>query len=167
MLKIKKGESLTVMYIWQDYIPEDMEYVEKWLDKEAIRLTGLDDGWRGFFDYWKNDAVCTLGENFWCKVVFEGKNPFAVIAFGLWEGSVHIMEVLVAPKFRKQGRGTGLLKELLENGERIFDCSVEKAEAVIFPDNPASQKAFEKVGFVFDHAHEDGDAWYYIFQKNR
>ena len=31
--------------------------------------------------------------------------------------------------------------------------------------NPASQKAFEKAGFVFDHANDDGDVLYFIKAK--
>ena len=31
-------------YIWRDYDPETMGYVESWLDEAAVRSTGLDDG---------------------------------------------------------------------------------------------------------------------------
>lgn len=81
-------------YIWQDYTPETMEYIEEWLDADAVRMTGLDDGWRDFYEYWKNDAGCTLGSNFWCKTISDSKQPFAIIAFGLLEDAVTIMELL-------------------------------------------------------------------------
>ena len=36
---------------------------------------------------------------------------------------------------------------------------------IVFPKNIPSQKAFENAGFVFDHAHEGGDAWYYSYSN--
>ena len=30
-------------YAWKDYDPETMGYVEKWLDRKAVKLTGMDD----------------------------------------------------------------------------------------------------------------------------
>ena len=38
------------------------------------------------------------------------------------------------------------------------------ADAVIFPSNKASQKAFEKAGFKYETIHPDGDAMYYIYK---
>ena len=38
-----------------------------------------------------------------------------------------------------------------------------KAEAIIFPSNIASQKAFEKAGFKYHHTQEDGDAMTYVY----
>ncbi|MDE7297428.1 MAG: GNAT family N-acetyltransferase [Lachnospiraceae bacterium] len=145
-------------YIWQDYIPEAMEYIETWLDEGAVRTTGLDDGWKYFYEYWKNEDDCTLGENFWCKVVFEDGQPFGAVAFGLWEGSITIMELLIAPQLRGQGRGTALLQELLRDAVSIIGQPIRRATAVVFLTNPASQRAFEKSGFVFDYEHRDLEA---------
>ncbi len=75
------------------------------------------------------------------------------------------MGLLVKPEMRGNGLGTALLRELLSDGEMIIGHQIERATAVIFPNNIASQKAFEKAGFVFDHLHEDGDAWYYRYEK--
>ena len=63
-----------------------------------------------------------------------------------------------------QGLGGKLLQELLA-GEEIIGFAIENAEAVIFPSNIASQKAFEKAGFRYHHAHEDGDAFYYVYES--
>ena len=33
-------------FLWKDYDPGADAFCEEWLDAEATRLTGLDDGWR-------------------------------------------------------------------------------------------------------------------------
>lgn len=149
-------------YIWHDYDPETMAYVESWLDKSAVKSTGLEDGFRDFYEYWAGEDGFAIGENYWCKVVFEEDRPFAVIALALYEGKVTVMELVVAPEKRGQGRGSKLLRELLEN-EEILGFSIVYGEAVIFLNNVASQKAFEKAGFRYHHTHEDGDAVIYIY----
>ena len=151
-------------FIWQDYDPQTMEYIENWLDEDAVKSTGLDDGFREFYEYWASEDGYAVGENFWSKVVFEEDLPFAVIAFGLYEGKVTIMEIVVAPEKRGRGRGTKLLKELMEC-EEILGFSIEKAEAVIFPDNTASRSTFEKAGFFHHHTYEDGSAMLYTYEK--
>ena len=75
------------------------------------------------------------------------------------------MEVLVAPKMRGRGKGTKIIKELLENSKSIIGIDIHKAEAVIFLSNKASQKAFENAGFKHESTHEDGDAMNYIYEN--
>ena len=75
------------------------------------------------------------------------------------------METLVAPEKRNQGKGSELLKELLINGKSIIGREISRADAVIFPSNKASQKAFEKAGFKYLRTNEDGDAMDYIFEQ--
>ena len=29
-------------FVWRDYNPETMGYVENWLDEHAVRMTGMD-----------------------------------------------------------------------------------------------------------------------------
>ena len=153
-------------FVWYDYNPETMGVVENWLDEHAVRMTGMDDGFRQEYEYWSNEDYNIVGENYWCKVVFENEVPFAVIEFGLYEGVVTIMETLVAPEKRGQGMGSKLIKELLANSKTIISIDIEKAEAIIFPSNIASQKAFEKAGFKYHHTHEDGDAMTYVYEVN-
>ena len=155
-----------MIFTWIDYTPETMGYVENWLDEYAVRMTGMDDGFPQEYEYWSNEDCNTVGENFWCKVVFEKGIPFAVIEFGMHEGVVTIMETLVAPEKRGQGMGSKAIKELLENSKIIIGIDIEKAEAIIFPSNIASQKAFEKAGFKYHHTHEDGDAMSYVYEIN-
>lgn len=64
----------------------------------------MDDGFHDFYEYWSNEDGFVVGENFWCKVVFENDEPFAVITFDLCEGKLLIMETLVTPEKRGQGQ---------------------------------------------------------------
>jgi len=154
-------------YIWCDYNPNTMSFIENWLDESAVRSTGLDDGFHAFYEYWVNEDGFVLGENFWCKVTSENDKPFAVIAFCQHEGKTIIMEVLVAPDKRGQGKCSALLKELLHNKE-ILGFTIQKSEAVIYPSNMASQKAFENAGFKYHHNHKDGngDSMNYVYESS-
>ena len=152
-------------FIWKDYDPLSMPFIEKWLDENAVRMTGMDGGWRAFHEYWITEGGMTPGKDYWCKVVYDQAAPFAVIAFSLYEGNYHVMELLVKPEMRGKGFGTALLCDLLSDGEMIIGHRIERATAVIFPNNPASQKAFERAGFVFDPVNDDGDAWYYCYNS--
>lgn len=143
-------------YTWRDYCPETMEYIENWLDDSAVQSTGLDNGFRDFYDYWANEDGFTAGENFWCKVVFQDEEPFAVVAFCLHNSKISIMELVVAPENRGQGRGTMLLKDLILSSE-LCGRAIQEFEAVIYPDNTASKKAFENAGFQCTHTHRDED----------
>ena len=154
-------------FVWCDYNPKKMCFIENWLDESAVKTTGLDEGFRDFYEYWANEDGFVVGENFWCKVTFENNNPFAVIAFCQHEGKIIIMEVLIAPDKRGQGKGSKLLKELLNN-EGIIGFAIQKSEAVIYPSNIASQKAFENAGFKYHHNHKDGngDSMYYVYESS-
>lgn len=150
---------------WIDYSPDNAAVVESWLDDTAKRNTGCDDGWADVVDYWMHEPDSIPGENFWCKVILDNGKPFASVAVGLWDGVFTVSEIVVNPEKRGQGYGSAALKELLTNGRTILGKDIETAKAVIYPDNIASQKAFERAGFTFESAHPDGDAWYYIWKK--
>lgn len=152
-------------YQWIDYTKEYAALIDGWLDDEAIRFTGIDSGWDDFYEYWKNDSEMSLGENYWCKLISYEGVPFAAIAFSLWEGKFTVMEYIVDPKKRGCGLGSSALKELMDCGCDIIRKSIERAEAVIFPKNMSSQKAFAKAGFKFTSVHPDGDALYYTYEK--
>lgn len=151
-------------FAWHDYNPQTMGYIENWVDADAVKSTGLDEGFRSFYEYWAKEEGFVVGKNYWCKVVFDSDQPLAVVALCINEGKVTIMEIVVDPEKRGQGIGTKLLKELLEEKE-IIGFSIGKSEAIIFPDNIASQKAFVNAGFRYHHTHEDGDALYYAYTK--
>lgn len=152
-------------FIWKDYDSRSMPFIENWLDDYAVKMTGIDDGWQAFHEYWITEGGMTPGKDYWCKVVYDQATPFAVIAFSLYEENYHVMELLVKPDKRGKGFGTALLREMFSDGEMIIGHRIDKATAVIFPNNPASQKAFERASFVFDHADDDGDAWYYCYSS--
>lgn len=151
-------------YTWLDYEPSTMGFLENWLDAGAVKSTGLDEGFRDFYEYWAKEDGYVMGGNYWCKVVCEYDEPLAVIAFSQYEDKMTIMEIVVAPEKRGQGRGAKLLQELLKC-EEILGFAIQKAEAVIFPDNIASQRAFEKAGFFRHHIYEDGSAMLYVYEK--
>jgi len=152
-------------FVWQDYEPKTMEYIENWLDEHAVSSTGLDNGFRDFYEYWSNEDGFVIGENFWCKVVFENDKPFAIVSLCLHESKVTIQEIVVAPEKRGQGMGKKLLKELLES-EEILGFAIRKSEAVIFPDNIASQKAFNKAGFKVLRTDETSDSLRYYYESD-
>ena len=153
-----------VNFIWRDYDPDTMGFIENWLDESAVKCTGLDEGFHDFYEYWANEDGFVAGENFWCKVVYQEEKPVAVIAFCKDENKIVIMEILVEPEKRGQGFGTKLLKELLASDE-IIGFTIYKSEAVIFPNNIASRKAFENAGFRCHHTYEDGSAMLYLYEK--
>lgn len=151
-------------YEWHNYDPETMGYIENWLDEEAVKFTGLDEGFRDFYAYWANEDGFDVGKNFWCKVVCENDDPFAVIAFCQNEYKILIMEIVVKPENRGHGIGTNLLRALLED-QAVIGISIDTCEAVIFPENIASKKAFENAGFQYHHTHEDGKSMLYRYER--
>lgn len=152
-------------FAWRDYNPETMGFVEDWIDEVAVKMTGMEDGFRQEYEYWSNEDYNVVGDNYWCKVIFENLNPFAVIEFSLHEGCFTIMEIIVEPEMRGQGMGSKILKELIENAKIIIGMDIKKADAIIFPSNIASKKAFEKADFKYHHTHEDGDAMTYMYES--
>ncbi len=153
-----------MIFRWEDYSSEYADLVDSWLDSEAIRYTGCEDGWEEYFNYWKNHSDTQMGINFWGKIVLLDTVPIAVISLGLSDCNVIVSEFIVSPTYRSQGWGTKILKELIFCGQVIIGSPITSALAVIYPDNISSQKAFEKADFQFKSAHPDGDAWYYTYQ---
>ena len=61
------------MFVWKDYSP-DMTFIEDWIDDDAARFTGLDDGWLAEYENWIKDGMVP-GKDFWCKIVFVDTLP--------------------------------------------------------------------------------------------
>lgn len=152
-------------YKWLDYHKGYKEIVEAWLDCEAVKYTGCDEGWDQFFEYWKNEPETVLNENFFARVILDGGKAVGVIAVYEEKDKHYIQEFIVSPDRRGMGTGSSILKELLQSGEEIVGKKIAIAEACIFPSNISSRKAFEKAGFRYSHAHPDGDALYYEYRK--
>lgn len=151
-------------FTWADYIPEYAVLVDSWLDDTAIKMTGIEDGfdeeWRATLDEAKNFPGC---KDF-CKIVSQNGVPFAAVKYGYYQDNATVSVIIVDPAQRGKGRGSAVLRELVANTNTLVGEKVDKFDAVIFPSNASSQKAFEKAGFLFDYAHEDGDALYYTFK---
>ena len=148
---------------WIDYAPEYEDAVESWLDEDAVRFTGLDEGFREYFRYLIHDPDTKYGENFWVKILLEKEQPVGIMAVGLWENCFILSEIVIAASRRGNGIGSAAIREWIDCSDAIVGVPCENAKAVIFPSNTASQKAFEKAGFRFVSAHPDGDAWYYEY----
>lgn len=156
-------------FTWTDYSEPYYDIVESWLDETAVDGLGLDDGgWKAYYEYWAHDELSRIGENFWCKVILDGDKPFAVAAlFMADDGTLNVAEYAVVPSLRGKGYGSSALRELLTKGQDIIGQPISSASAIVYPNNVASQRAFEKAGFKFDHAHPDGDAWIYTYRSDK
>lgn len=45
-----------IRFEWEHYKNTHEALVNSWLDDVAIKFTGLDDGWKDFYDYWMQEA---------------------------------------------------------------------------------------------------------------
>ena len=155
-------------YGWADYSKDHREVVESFLDDEAIKSTGCDDGFEAFYTYWMSEADTRLNENFWFKVISTDQKPIAIIAIAKSpQNEFTVSEFIIAPTERRKGHGKAILKELLSNSSTILGERIDLARAVIFPNNIASQKAFAGAGFDFSFTHPDGDALYFEFVSHK
>ncbi|MBQ8548145.1 MAG: GNAT family N-acetyltransferase [Lachnospiraceae bacterium] len=152
-------------FTWEDYSATYKDIVETWLDEEAKKFTGCDDGFEEYYNYWINDVDTKLSENFWAKVIIQDNIPVGVMTIALWENVFTISEYIIRPDYRGKGIGSSALAELLAESKMILGIEISDACAVIYPNNVPSQKAFEKAGFQFESEHPDGDAWNYKYRK--
>jgi len=152
-------------YTWIDYNSSLEKIVDSWLDENAMRFTGCDEGFEEYYQYWVNDADTKIGENFWAKIIVNDAEPIGIVTLGLWENVFTISELIIRPDRRGKQFGSSALAELIARSKDIIGVEIQEAKAVIFPNNIPSQKAFEKAGFTFHYEHPDGDAWYYRYQK--
>ena len=151
-------------YVWKDYSTEYSSIVQLFFDSEAISMTGLDESFENYVSAVIDDNANYPGAKDYFKVIFEENIPIAVVAYGMYEGIVTIAEIVVALNERGKGKGTQIICELLDMCTTSANNDIKQFRTVIFPNNIASQRAFEKAGFRFESAHEDGDAWYYVYE---
>lgn len=150
-------------YTWIDYNSAYEKMVNSWLDEDAMRFTGCDEGFEEYYQYWVSDANTKIGENFWAKIIVNDAEPIGIVTLGLWESVFTISEFIIRPDRHGKQFGSSALAELIIRSKDIIGTQIKDAQAVIFPNNIASQKSFEKAGFKFHYEHPDGDAWYYKF----
>ena len=140
----------STIFEWKDYSRDFEDTVNSFLDAEAVKNTGCDDGFNKYYEYWLADKETVFNKNFWCKVIFDGNFPIAVISvFKASNGEFIVSEFIVSPALRGKGYGTKILQELLSSSNKIIGQNIEIAKAVIFPSNTASRRVFEKAGFVY------------------
>ena len=152
-------------YDWIDYTSAYKELVDSWMDEDAKRFTGCDEGFDEYYQEMLNDPETKLGGNYWAKIIIADTEPIGIIAIGLWDRVFTISEFIIRPDRRGNGLGSSVLAELLAQSRNIIGVKIKDATAVIFPNNAASQKAFENAGFIFHSEHPDGDAWYYRYHN--
>ncbi len=152
-------------YNWKPYGSNDANLVDSWLDEDAVRNTGLEDGWQHFYAYWTAESRTGEGKDC-CFLISLGNTPFAVMYVAIEDGGMVISEYVVAPAMRGKGHGTAALKELLDNSAQLLNTGVSLAKAVVFSNNKASAKCFEKAGFVpvLRHGDDAGAALYYEYR---
>ncbi len=151
-------------YCWRDCSADDAAVINGWMDSDARYFTGCDDGWDAYVTYMLGEDYIHPSKNFWCTVISAEDLPIAAAALYLTEGgSLMISELVIRPEYRGRGHGRAILTELLTASDVILGCTVRGAEAAIYPDNPASIRAFEGTGFRFSHAHPDADVFYYRY----
>lgn len=151
-------------FLWIPYTDGHAVVAETFLDSEAVKNTGIEDGWDDYVSYWKNEPSVNYGEDFFAFMIKDGEEYVAVIAVGLHEGELSVPEIIVSPEKRGRGVGGEILTELLSETVSIIGKEKRLARAVIFPRNEASKRAFLKAGFEYESSHPDGDADYYIWK---
>ena len=162
-------------FIWRDYDTTDKTVIENWLDEEARFYTGIDGSFEDVYRYWLSESDISSENKIWCKVIFQANEPVAVLLMGV-SSPMHIgcneydytvSELIVAPGLRGKGIGTAVLKELIKHDIDILGKEILSAKAVIFPNNIASKRVFERAGFIYEFTHPDADAEYYIYRKDK
>lgn len=147
------------VFQWEDYRSEYAAVVDSWLDAQTVRATGLDEGFDAFYQYWKREADPMQKKYFCCKIVSEERQPVAVVAFSYYQQTVVIMEIVMDPIRRGQGRGTAIINELVDHAAHWIGQPISVFEAVIFPHNTVSQNVFYKAGFVPVSDGKENDRW--------
>lgn len=143
------------MFQWVDYESKYAQLIDSWLDEEAVSMTGLDMGWDAYWLALKEDAANYPGCADFCKVVFENSMPFAAVCYGIYQNTMTVSEIVVAPELRGNGMGTRVLSELTGIAKGFGPDVVSRITAVVFPQNIASQWAFRKAGFHLEKKTDD------------
>lgn len=152
-------------YRWIDYSSDLSSLVNAWLDNDTVTMTGIYMGWDEYVNASIEDSQNYPDSKDFFKIILENNKPIAVMAYGYYQGVVTVAEFFVAPEERSKGKGSLIIADLIENSNELIGLQINQYKVVIFPNNPASQRAFEKAGFEFESAHSDGDAWYYVYDN--
>lgn len=140
----------------KESLGENNEFISNPLCQESIYMTigfykkvGYVQPWIGYYAKQKGDLVGAAG--------FKGPpvNGTVEIAYGTFE------------KYRKQGIGTAICKQLVEMSLKT-DPSI-KITARTLPEKNFSTRILEKNNFIFNgivNDPEDGEVWEWVFKGN-
>ncbi len=152
-----------MQFDWKQYTSNDAALVDSWLDDCAVRGTGLENGWHHFYNYWMTENPSAEAKDR-CFLISHENTPFAVMYLAIIDNCITISEYVVSPNKRGMGYGTAVIEELLHHSAQLLNINASVAEAVVYPNNIASKKAFENAGFMLVSKHSDGDAYYYRYK---
>ena len=150
-----------MFFKWVDYCEKYEDEIESWMSDDDTRNFATDNI-KEDHEYWSSEYK--YNEEYFCKVIIDESEIIAVILIMRGdENSIHINPFIVNPKHRNKGYGTRIISELINNVRDItgFDSDVFTAD--IFPNNKASIKVFEKVGFILAGVHISGDCAYWVY----
>jgi len=150
-------------YTWDDYGAKYADELESWRSDHATRKFGIDSAKEAHQDTLDSDEY-EYNEEYFCKVVLENSEVVAIILILRGDGyPTTISEITVNPKHRHKGHGTKIINELTANLSQIIGFDGDIFQVMIYPNNPASMRAFEKADFVLAGEHIDGDCSYWCY----
>ena len=119
-------------FFWIPYTSEHAAAAETFLDSEAVKNTGIEDGWDDYVSYWKNEPTVNYSEDFFAFMIKDGEEYVAVIAVGLHEDELSVPEIIVSPEKRGRGVGGEILTELcgLEKDGVLYNAILAEVEKI-------------------------------------
>lgn len=145
--------------------------IDRFLDADAAYYTGCDGGIDAYVRYWRAQPQVHWNMDFWCYRIAVKTGTIGVITifrlpqkeYDRIPNMVHLSigAFWIDPTMRGRGIGTMILQDIFANTETLLGLSYHTAQAVVYPDNTLSRRAFEKAGFRLHHTHPDGDAQYF------
>jgi len=154
-------------YKWDDYGAKYEDELESWQSDHATRKFGIDSARE------THESVLADGyihnEEYFCKVVLENADIIAIVLILRGDGyhPTTISEITVNPQHRHKGHGTKIINELTANLNQIVGFDGDIFQVMIYPNNPASLRAFEKADFVLAGSHIDGDCSYWCYPADK
>ena len=150
-------------FLWLDYNESYEKLIEPWMEDADTRKYASDHSWHDEYQYYIDSAEYCLNKNFFCKVVFDDTKIIAALILIGYEDSLTFNPIIINPDYRGKGYCTLIVKEFLNNLNKIIPYKYSVIKAGIDLSNKASIKAFINNGFVLDRVHPDFNFGYYQF----
>lgn len=165
-------------FVWDDYSKKYKDLIDRWTDDEEVQRFATDDSWHDEYMYYMTETErymddagvvhehkYELNKDFFCKIIFDGETPVAVIILLSTDGyPVYINPLLVNPKLWGRGYGTEIIRELIDNIDELIPNHSDTIEAGVDIENTPSRRIFEKNGFTLTKIHPEGDFLFYQYQ---